>query len=613
MVHSRREFVKLALVAGAGTRLAPSRASAAPSSFPTPTSTKGKDRFHLEPAQQLDLPHRAGLAIHCLTSLLDERQDYLPYFDVHYNARPPVANHIRWDYGDQTGRAIDALRLARIMNGQTQGLDRDAALQKWSERLLGEHGLSWWPDPPYKNPHPSTQPRRLADVAWTQRSTLAALTTQFMVTGEQRYADLARRQIDGLNHLALWHDGMAYFPREAGEIRTGDVLYPPEGWSGRSMSTAGWFGAILGVLLWPLARFGALTGYEPAIRLGRGLAEYTLRGAKVFRPDGRFSDMIQGHYYARSATAGGLLRLGVLIGNEEYVQMAERAYNHAKEWGTSFGWFPEDFSRPGCETCCITDVIETAIGLGLHVDAKYWNDAERFGRNHLLESQLLRIDWLDEFHKGREPYTLPVENPDPAQISHDHPLERSLGGFAGWSGVNDWVSSRPQTMACCHANGTRGLYNLWHYGVTQAGNRVSVNMLFSRTTEDVGVKSHLPFTGRVDIQCRSDRRIRVRVPDYVPGESLSVEINGRPTPMRSARGWVQLPPTKKGDVAVVRFGLPERKESVHIGYNTWEVKYRGDTVTAISPRGKYYPLYERQWVSSPPDELPIPAPPMGLK
>jgi hypothetical protein len=245
----------------------------------------------------------------------------------------------------------------------------------------------------------------------------------------------------------------------------------------------------------------------------------------------------------------------------------------------------------------------------MHVDAKYWNDAERFGRNHLLESQLLRVDWIDEFHKGREPYTLPVKNPNPAQISRDRVMERSLGGFAGWSELNDWVGYRPlQTMSCCNANGTRGLYDLWHYGVTQAGNRVSVNLLFSRATEDVVVKSHLPFAGRVDIQCHSDRRIRVRVPDYVRGETLSVEMNGRPTGVRAAQGWVQLPPTKKGDVAVVRFGLPEREESIHLGYDTYEVKYRGDTVTAISPPGKYYPLYERQWVSSPPPELPDPRP-----
>jgi hypothetical protein len=602
MMQSRREFMNEALVLGAVAGAASRASAASPSS-----STRKRDRFLLEPSQQFDLPHRASLAIHCLTSFLDERQDHLPYFTVFYGAQPPLALHIRWDYGDCIGRYIEALKLARLMSGDAEGEHIDAALQRWSERLLGEHGLSWWPDPPYTPALRWSQPRRVAELTWTQRSTLAWLTTQYAVTGKQRYADLGRQLVDGLNKLALWKDGMAYFPLEATQVGgKGDILYPPEGWSTKRMPTAGWFAGFFGTLIWPLARFGGLTGYEPALGLAQGVAEYCLRGARFFRPDGRFYDTIQGHFYARSHAALGLFKLGVVIGNEGYLQMAERVYNHAKEWGTSFGWFPEDLSRPGCETCCITDMIETAIGLALHVDAKYWNDAEQFGRNHLLESQLLRIDWVDEYHKGQEPYTLPVENPDPAQISRDRVMERCLGGFAGWGGVNDWVSSKPQMMGCCHANGTRGLYDLWHYAVTQAGNRVSVNLLFSRATDDVVVKSHLPFSGRVDIQARSDRRIRVRVPDYVPGESLSLEMNGQLTAVRATGGWVQLPPTKKGDVAVVRFALPEREESVHMGYDTYEVQYRGDTVTAISPPGKHYPLYERRWIASPPAELPDP-------
>ena len=605
-MQSRREFMNEALVLGAvaGAASKTSAASASP-------STRKKDRFLLEPSQQFDLPHRASLAIHCLTSFLDERQDHLPYFTVFYGAQPPLALHIRWDYGDCIGRYIEALKLARLMSGDAEGEHIDAALQRWSERLLGEHGLSWWPDPPYKPALRWSQRRRVAELTWTQRSTLAGLTTQYEITGKQRYADLARQLVDGLNKLALWEDGMAYFPLEATRVGgKGDILYPPEGWSTKRMPTAGWFAGFFGALIWPLARFGGLTGYEPALGLAQGVAEYCLRGARVFRPDGRFYDRIQGHFHSRSTVALGLLKLGVVIGNRGYVQMAERVYNHGKEWGSSFGWFPEDFTGGGgCETCCITDMIELAIGLALWVDPKYWDDAERFGRNHLLESQLLRVDWVDGFHKGREPLTLPIE--DPAQVSRDRAMERSLGSFAGWSGCNDWVGSKDQTMSCCNSHGTRGLYDLWHYGVTQAGNRVSVNLLLSRATDDVVVKSYLPFEGRVDLECRSSRRIRVHVPDYVPPQSLRVEMNGRPTSVRSAGGWLSLPPTRKGDVTVMRFELPEREESFHVGYDTYQVKYRGDTVIAISPPGQFYPLYERQWATTPSPELPDPIPPRG--
>lgn len=179
--------------------------------------------------------------------------------------------------------------------------------------------------------------------------------------------------------------------------------------------------------------------------------------------------------------------------------MAECIYTHAKEWGTSFGWFPEDFTgKGGCETCCITDMIKLAIGLTLWGDPKYWNDAERFGRNHLLESQLLRSDLVDPYPFAK-PYTVPSE--DPLRMSHYNIADRAHGCFSGWSDFNKWEGRRPQMLGCCNGAGTRALYDLWHYGVIRAGNEVSVNLLSSRATDDVVVKSYLPFKGQVDIRC----------------------------------------------------------------------------------------------------------------
>jgi hypothetical protein len=592
--YSRRSVLGTALSAGAAAKMNLGSAADAEE------VSRLRAGQGIEPARYFDLPYRAGLAINCLTRLLDESQDYLPYFDARYDAKPPVAIHIRWDYGDAVGRYTDAIKLARIMSGNTDNLDRDAALQRWAERLLGEDGLSWWPNSPYKSPFPAGQPGHVADVTWTQRSTIVGLTTQYLATGDKHYADLAKGVIDGLNKLVLWEDGMAYFPREATDFRSGDVLYTENGWSTRTMLRAGWFGAILGALIWPLARFAAITGYEPAVRLARGIAEFALHGARLYRPDGRFCDLIQGHFYARTTTAGGLVRLGLLTGNKEYVQMGERVYNHAKEWGTSYGWFPEDLMTMGCETCCIKDMIELAIDLALHVDPRYWNDVERFGRNHLLEAQLLRIDWMNSYNRP-QPFT--IEDSD--RTTRDHVMERWLGGFAGWSGHNDWVCVRGM-MACCNASGARALYDLWHYGVTRDSDGTSVNLLLSRATDDVIVKSWLPFSGRVDIEIRTDRAVRVRVPDYVDHQSLEVRINDRLSAVEADKAWVRLPHAKRGDMVSMRFALPERSESVYMGYSTYEVAYRGDTVTTIVPPGKVYPLYQRTWAAQLAPTLPPP-------
>jgi len=101
--------------------------------------------------------------------------------------------------------------------------------------------------------------------------------------------------------------------------------------------------------------------------------------------------------------------------------------------------------------------------------------------------------------------------------------------------------------------------------------------------------------------------VRVRVPDYVDRHSLELQINGRSAPVQADHAWVHLSRAKPGDIVSMRFALPERSESVYMAYDTYEVAYRGDTVIAISPPGKVYPLYQRAWAALPAPELPPPA------
>ena len=587
MNPTRRSFLRAAYSGAAGLALAPSSTAAPASSRPSAVTRE----------QYFDLPSRARLALNPLTHLLDPDQADLPYFDTNYSVQPPAAIHIRWDYGDCLGRYLDAIKLGRIMSNSQEDTQADRALEKWAEGLLGEHGLSWWPKPGYPNPHPADPPGHVADLTWTQRSAMTGFITQYQLTGDKRYASLVRGIVDGLSSVAIWRNTTAYYPREASKLKTGDVLYSPSGWNTDAKYSAGWYGAILGVVLWPLTRFVRLTGYEPALKLARGLAEYILHDTRVYRPDGRFYDLIQGHFYARTTTAGGILHLGVLTGNKELIQLAERIYNHAREWGTSFGWFPEDLSRLGCETCCVKDMIEFGIGLAIHVDPKYWDDVERFGRNHLLESQLTSIDWMRDY-VAAQPMPLPQETPGrrPARLTRDRVAERSLGGFAGWGGVNDWVSSRPQMMSCCHASGARALYDLWHYSVTSENDVTSINMLFSRATPSVTVISAVPFEGRVEIRSHRPQKLRVRVPGYVRQDQVRLTVNGRNQEPESENGSLQIRAVNAGDAVVISFPLPDSREDVHLGYSSYEVTYRGNTVVAISPQGKVCPLYDREWM-----------------
>ena len=71
-------------------------------------------------------------------------------------------------------------------------------------------------------------------------------------------------------------------------------------------------------------------------------------------------------------------------------------YEWGRSIGTGFGWFPEFVGMQACETCCITDMIDLAIMLAEAGWEEYWDDAARYGRNHLVESQFSDLGWLDQ-------------------------------------------------------------------------------------------------------------------------------------------------------------------------------------------------------------------------
>lgn len=255
----------------------------------------------MDKASYFDLQYRAGLTINCLTRMVDQEQDCLPYFDIIYHAKPPLAQHIRWDYGDCTGRYVDALSLMRAMTGSNYNADIDDKLTRLMLSFLGPKGLSWWKQPPYLTPNSSDGPGTVAELCWSQASTFNALITLFQSTKNDLYREKAKQLVDGIAEVSLSKNGMRYYPLAAKKVgRADDILYPPQGWSADQMSRSGAFGATVGVIIRPLIGFYKETGYEPAAELARGFSEYILRETKLYREDGRFQDMLQGHFYART-------------------------------------------------------------------------------------------------------------------------------------------------------------------------------------------------------------------------------------------------------------------------------------------------------------------------
>lgn len=578
----------------------------------------------METPHPFDLQARAELAAAALTRLVDPRRDGLMYFLASWRARPPRADHGLWDCGDGSGRHIDALTLLRRMArpGSPAGEpdDGEARLEAWMLRLLGSDGLSWLPPEPWAAPWGADLLLRewrdgepAAEVSWAQRGTLLGLTSRFQAAGDERCLAAGRALVDGLLRVAVRHPDGLFFPE--GYWRPGD-------WRHREPGLCPGIEEYNAAVIVPAIRFHAATGYQPALELADGLARFALKQSRGYLPDGRLQAErggLQDHFHTRSNFILGLLELGLLAGRREYVSWARQSYEHAKAWGTDFGWFPEGLGCRHGELCCTTDMLEIALGLGLAVDRAYFADAERYGRNHLIESQFLSVDAL-----RRAVERLPAEDGPPPHggrySTTEGVVDSQAGGFASRAALNDALhADAPALMQCCSAAGARGLYDLWRHAVeeTRAGPgapaRLAIHLRFSVETPALRVVSHEPAAGRLDLVPRVDARILARLP---AGEARALAVT-RHAGQVSARaldaagGYVAFD-APAGSAVELHYGLPERDAWYAVGSPGRELRcaghWRGETLLRMDPPGPYLPFYQRT-ADLPPAQPALPARP----
>ena len=546
-----------------------------------------------------DLEERAELALNALTRNVDPALRYTPYFDCRLELDPPVlSHHPYWDHCDGTGRALSALLLAREMTGSGYRSEIDVHLERLVASYQGAQGLCWIPEPDYP-PAPTRRPRPPVAEFWGQRGCLMAYVTAFQRSTDDAERAALRRRLDALIHglksIAIERDGYCYFPVPADDrpVDADELFYPRGGWAGGAEPDGTGVMCATAPIIRPIVQYLMTGARNPeALALCDGLARYVVERAGDYGADGSF----RGHFHSRVATAAGILQWGRFSGQDDLVRWAHQVYRYARGVGTGFGWFPEFVGQHACETCGITDMIDLAILLAGAGHPEYWGDAERFGRNHLVESQFLDAAW-----ERQVPKLSPADAAEylascpPAQLKRTGVHDVFPGAFSGGSAPNAVVDTRRGHwwMGCCNAHGVHGLFLLWQHAVRATPTTVRVNLLFSRSTPWADVRSQLPREGRVEVTMRQQGALSIRIPDDIRRDEITVAAPNR---WVWNDGSVEVDDLVPGAEVAISFPLTEHEETVRVLGDEYRVSWRGDTVLAIDPPGRAGTLYQRRTV-----------------
>lgn len=603
-------------------------------------------RYEAVIPETLDLADRARIAVEgVLTTSTDPDYDHEVYIQADMNWQPPIMYHSFHDFNGCQPKYLESLALLRSACGSDVNLEVDRRLYGVALHMVGEDGLSYVPvkGRPWalfddwksvlRSPNlPPSDVQHVFSLYPDGRNLLALCAWHMRNPDDSFTKELIQKKVKGLAAIGVEKDGFLYFPFEliyrtphgtlsAGGTYGGEARPPvpieqalasarvekltvsPPACTDASASLQG------------LARYYRMTGDERTGQLAGKLAHYV---CQTFDEDGTFR---WGHVHLNLFAAIGLVDYADAVGDKNLAGLAERAYLYGRSLAVpTVGFFPE-FRKPGLnlrtsESCADADAVVLAIKLSEYGIGDYWEDVDRYVRNHLAEAQLIDTDWAYRAHnlptaEGKERclgFTPPKEVGDlirvPGFLIQEKVPERLRGAFATHASINDWypgwageLGQREGHSGCCTGNGSRSLYFAWRAILKQQNGTLKVNLLLNRASPWADVDSHLPYAGRVDIHVKTPNQLLVRIPEWVPTHTVKLQVNG----VARTYGWqgryLDAGHVDQGQEVTIEFPIEERTVTVDVPFGEnpkVTLVLRGNDVVEIDPRGPNNPFYQRE-------------------
>jgi hypothetical protein len=532
------------------------------------------------------------------------------YFSVKYFANPPFMAHETTGLPTNNPKYAESFPMMRIMSGSKQSLDIEHGMMQAMVSLLGSDGL-------YYSPALSTRPwskdlipgaqgpggqseESFANVYGNSRALLAFMAwMQYEPKGnwEEKAAGVAR----ALSRIAIRKDDYAYYP----DNRVGEAFsYPKSGWRNTdepALEHTGAEGSLFMYYCGPiraLTRWYRFTGDQQALETATRLVRFVTKPrfwgipgtpADICAPEHAY---FTGHMHGHTAMLYALAEYAATTENAELMNFAHDGYEFARHHGiTRLGAWLND--QPDVEVCTISDMIATAIKLTEAGLGDYYEDVDQAVRNQLVESQLLRADFLRAISQAAPPHVA-----KPPQETSDRVIERTIGILAPMPVAG---YKKPYGLGCCTGNGTQALYYAWSKIIEPRGEAVQINLLLNRVSPYMDIDSYLPNEGKVVLHNKTAKRAYVRIPYFADRKSVKVTAPRGRLDVHWVNRYVVLPEIRPHEEIQITFPIKEESATYTFRGEPYACCFRGNTLVDISPRESQpcYSIYLRDHCRQP--------------
>ena len=407
----------------------------------------------------------------------------------------------------------------------------------------------------------------------SQRETLLALAGLVRYRNSRWAAERGGEMVRALDGY-IGEDGLWRQEEMLRIAREGGVDVSPER-PGRHKFTNVRLTETHGRMIEGLLEFYRAAGDGAALGLASRLAEYHYRHST--RADGTIPEAEYRHTHSLLGTFRGLLMYGQLTRQRAYVERVHTVWmNTVRKQVKRSGFISHDWGEDkNGETAAPGDAAQLALWLSRSGFPELLDDAERIVRARILPSQIVE-----------PPAVMP--RAEDGEDEHADLAHRFLGAYGG-APPHPYGESIPITDIT--AADIHTLCDIYRHVAERTPLGTVINFHLDFEDPRLRITSRRDEVGRLTVESREAENLFIRMPTWVPPESVRVTVDRERIEPARVGPYVRVPGTKAGRRIELCHALPVEEAEETTDGVTYRFRWRGDDVLGISPNTDYLPFY----------------------